>query len=71
MTQFTSKIHAVVLLVPSRQNYTNHRHTGHLTAHIDAHRDDIIRKDHHNIAHSDTIRGACSGLILAIDPVFK
>ena len=63
---------AVVLLVLSRQNCTNHRHTDPLGAHIDAHRDDLMRKDHPpKKTHNDIIRDACSGLTSAGDPVFK
>ena len=71
VTQFSSKMPAVVSLVLSRQNCTNHRHTDPLGAHIDAHRDDLMRKDHPNKTHNDIIRDACSGLTSAGNPVFK
>ena len=56
-------------LTCSRQNYINHRHIDHLGAHIDIHRDDVMRKYHPNIAHSDVIRGVCSGLTSPSHPV--
>ena len=71
ITQISSKVHAVVSLFMFRQDCTNHRHTDALGAHIITHRDDIIRKDHQNIAHSDIVRDACSGLTPPGDPVFK
>ena len=71
VTQISSKVCAVVSLVLHRQNCTNHRHTDPLGAHIDAHRHDLMRKDHPNKAQSDMIRGACSGLTSSCDPDFK
>ena len=71
VTQFSSKMRAVVSLVLPKQNYTNHRHTDPLGANIDTHRADLMRKHHPNKAHSDITRDACSGLTSASDPVFK
>ena len=71
VTQISSKMRAMVSLVLSRQNCTNHRHTDPLGAHMDTHRHDLMRKDHPNKAQSDMIRGACSGLTSSCDPDFK
>ena len=66
-----NKVCAVVSLVLSRQNCTNHRHTDPLIAHIDTDRHDLMRIDHPNKAHSGIIRDACSGLTSIGDPVLK
>ena len=62
---------AVVSLFTSRKNFENNRHIGPLEAPIDTHRDDLIRKDHPNIADSDIMRDTCCGLTSSSDPVFK
>ena len=71
VTQFSSKMRAVVSLVLPKQNYTNHRYTDPLGAHIDTHRADLMRKHHPNKAHGDITRDAFNGLTSAGDPVFK
>ena len=71
VTQFSSKMPAMVSLVLSRQNCINRKHTDPLGAHIDTHRYNLMRKDHPNKTQSDMIRGACSGLTSSCDPDFK
>ena len=67
----SSKMRAMVSIVLSRQNGTNHRHTDPLGEHIDTHRHDLMQRDHPNKAQSDMVRGACSGLTSSCDPDFK
>ena len=71
MTQFSSKMRAVVSLILSRQNCTNHGHTDPLGDPTNTHRDGLMRKHHTSMEQNVIVMGACRGLTSFNDAVYK